>query len=109
MLSSPRAIALWALLLASFTSAIKFSMVASHQPIQKCLWNYASSDMLVVISVLAPSPGPLQRLDLEVVDGSGNVYQAKRGLAGETRMAITTHADAPLGVCFKSVLDPGKL
>jgi hypothetical protein len=66
------------------------------------------SDTLVVISVSAPMAGNLQRLDMEVVDGSSsrNTYQSKRGLKGETRMAITTHADADLGVCFKNVLDP---
>ncbi|KAK4053255.1 vesicle coat component [Microbotryomycetes sp. JL221] len=66
------------------------------------------SDTLVVISVSAPMQGALQRLDMEIVDGSGsrNVYQSKKGLKGETRMAITTHADADLGVCFTNVLDP---
>lgn len=66
------------------------------------------SDTLVVISASAPMAGNLQRLDMEVVDGSSsrNTYQSKRGLKGETRMAITTHADADLGVCFKNVLDP---
>lgn len=66
-------------------------------------------DTLVVISVSAPLAGNnLQRLDMEVVDGSKsrNTYQSKRGLKGETRMAITTHADADLGVCFTNVLDP---
>jgi hypothetical protein len=90
--------------------AVKFQLQASHSPTQKCLWNYAMSDTLVVISVSAPIQGALQRLDMEVVDGSGsrNVYQSKKGLKGETRMAVTTHADADLGVCFKNVLDPCK-
>ena len=65
------------------------------------------SDTLVVISVSSPLSGTLQRLDMEIIDGSGsrNTYQAKKGLKGETRMAITTHADADLGVCFKNQLD----
>ena len=88
--------------------AVKFEIPASHSAPQKCLWNYALSDTLVVISVSAPIVGPLQRLDMEVIDGSGsrNVYQSKKGIKGETRMAITTHADADLGVCFRNVLDP---
>ena len=95
-------------LLLPLVSAVKFSLQASHNPTPKCLWNYAMSDTLVVISVSAPMAGNLQRLDMEVVDGSSsrNTYQSKRGLKGETRMAITTHADADLGVCFKNVLDP---
>lgn len=97
------------LVLPSFVSAVKFSLTAHHNPKPKCLWNYAMSDTLVVISVSSPVTGnDLQRLDMEVVDGSSsrNTYQAKRGLKGETRMAITTHADADLGVCFRNVLDP---
>lgn len=87
--------------------AVKFQLQASHSPTQKCLWNYAMSDTLVVISVSAPLAGSMQRLDMEVVDGSGsrNIYQSKKGLKGETRMAVTTHADADLGVCFRNVLD----
>lgn len=93
------------------SSAIKFTLQASHAPIQKCLWSYAMSDTLVVISVSAPLAGPMQRVDMEIVDGSGsrNIYQSKKGIKGETRMAITTHADADLGVCFKNYLDPSKL
>lgn len=52
--------------------------------------------------------GENQRIDMEVVDGSNhrNNYQNKRNINGETRMAITTHADADLGICFKNYLDP---
>lgn len=55
--------------------------------------------------------GTGQRIDMEILDGSShrNVYQNKRGLAGETRMAITTHADADLGVCFKNTLDSSRV
>ena len=94
--------------LATLASAVKFTIEAHHNPVAKCLWNYALSDTLVVISVSAPLQGSLQRLDMEIVDGSGsrNVYQHKKGIKGETRMAVTTHADADLGVCFKNKLDP---
>lgn len=108
-MNKSRALAIVAtLVVLPFVSAVKFSLQASHNPTPKCLWNYAMSDTLVVISVSAPMAGNLQRLDMEVVDGSSsrNTYQSKRGLKGETRMAITTHADADLGVCFKNVLDP---
>ena len=51
--------------------------------------------------------GDSQRVDIEIVDGSNhrNIYQNKKNIGGETRMAITTHADADLGVCFQSHLD----
>ncbi|KAH8918561.1 hypothetical protein BT69DRAFT_1267648 [Atractiella rhizophila] len=100
-----------------YSLAIKFLLPASHNPSAKCIWNWATSDNLVIISAnvdLANAAGistqeyrDKMRIDMEVIDGSGsrNVYQSKRGLKGETRMAITTHADADLGVCFKNWLD----
>jgi len=89
-----------------FVKAVKFIIPAAHAPVQKCIWNYAMSDTLVVITANVET-GSGQRVDMEVMDGSAhrNVYQNKRGLSGETRMAITTHADADLGVCFKNYLD----
>lgn len=55
--------------------------------------------------------GQSQRVDMEIVDGSNhrNTYQNKKNINGETRMAITTHADADLGICFKNHLDKGEL
>ena len=44
---------------------------------------------------------------MEIVDGSerGNVYLSKKSVKGETRLAITTHENADVGVCFKNYLD----
>lgn len=63
------------------------------------------SDTLVVISTNIEK-GHDQRVDMEVIDGSvhRNVYQTKKNLQGETRIAITTHNDADLGVCFTNHL-----
>jgi len=87
-------------------NAVKFDLVASHNPQQRCIWNYAMADTLVVVTANI-AKGNNQRIDMEVVDGSNhrNNYQSKRGINGETRMAITTHADADLGICFKNFLD----
>ncbi|PWN53317.1 endoplasmic reticulum vesicle protein 25 [Violaceomyces palustris] len=96
------------LLLLPLASAIKFDLAASSSPRQKCIWNYALSDSLVVITVnnvpLSSGPRGEQRLDIEVVDGSqhNNVYLSKKNIKGETRLAINTHSHADLGVCFKN-------
>jgi p24 family protein delta-1 len=112
---------LFTLLLTPLSQSIKFTLYASHNPEPLCIWNWASSSTLVIVTAnvdLSHSPSAnaqiyrdKQRLDMEVVDGSGsrNVYQSKRGLKGETRMAITTHEDADLGVCFSNLLDEGEL
>ncbi|KAH6917848.1 emp24/gp25L/p24 family/GOLD-domain-containing protein, partial [Coprinopsis sp. MPI-PUGE-AT-0042] len=48
-----------------------------------------------------------QRVDIEIVDSSPkkNVYLHKRGIKGETRLAITTHADGEVGVCLKNYVE----
>ncbi|KAK9898535.1 hypothetical protein P389DRAFT_167056 [Cystobasidium minutum MCA 4210] len=88
--------------------AVKFDLVASQNPRQRCVWNYAMSDTLVVITANI-AKGANQKVDMEIIDGSNhrNIYQSKRNIQGETRMAITTHADADLGVCFTNTLDRG--
>ncbi|PLW53308.1 hypothetical protein PCANC_06206, partial [Puccinia coronata f. sp. avenae] len=93
-------------LLSNSVWSIKFDLHASHSPAPKCLWYSAMTDTLVVISTNIEN-GDNQQVDLEVIDGSthGNVYQSKKDLKGETRIAITTHSDADLGVCFVNRLD----
>jgi hypothetical protein len=102
-------LALFSLLLTAplLARAVKFTVAATHgTSSQRCIWNYAMAETLVVITANVEK-GDRARLDLEVVDGSNhrNVYQARRGLQGEMRLAITTHHDADLGVCFKNTLD----
>nr|CDI54177.1 related to ERV25-component of the COPII-coated vesicles [Melanopsichium pennsylvanicum 4] len=99
---------LLSLLFANLVSAIKFDLPASTRPETKCIWNYALSDSLVIVtaSVIAKEPFDFshQRVDVEVVDGSkhNNVYLSKKNIKGETRLAINTHSHADLGVCFKN-------
>ncbi|SPO26836.1 related to ERV25 - component of the COPII-coated vesicles [Ustilago trichophora] len=94
--------------LTSLVSGIKFDLPASTHPHTKCIWNYALSDSLVIVtaSVIAKEPFDFthQRVDVEVVDGSkhNNVYLSKKNIKGETRLAINTHSHADLGVCFKN-------
>ncbi|EPQ26960.1 uncharacterized protein PFL1_05595 [Pseudozyma flocculosa PF-1] len=96
-------------LLALAAHAIKFDLPASTSPANKCIWNYALADTLVVITAnTVPAEGfsaDDMRLDIEVVDGSkhNNIYLSKKNIRGETRLAINTHSHADLGVCFKNV------
>jgi hypothetical protein len=107
------------LLLTTLTTpaqGIKFDLEASTSPHVKCIWNYALSDTLVVITInnvipkgLSSSDENDQRVDVEIVDGSkhNNVYLSKKNLRKETRMAINTHSHADLGVCLKNTLRKG--
>ncbi|KIS68789.1 uncharacterized protein UMAG_03355 [Mycosarcoma maydis] len=98
------------LLFTTLASAIKFDLPSNAHPHTKCIWNYALSDSLVIVtaSVVAKEPFDFshQRVDIEVVDGSqhNNVYLSKKAIKGETRLAINTHSHADLGVCFKNTL-----
>lgn len=53
------------------------------------------------------SPGGGQRVDVDIVDSSPqkNVYLSKKGINGETRFAVTSHAEGEVGVCFRNYLD----
>lgn len=105
-------------LFAQLTSAIKFDLEASSSPHIKCIWNYALSDTLVIITINAVIPNTStskdendQRVDVEIVDGSkhNNIYLSKKNIRKETRMAINTHSHADLGVCVKNTLRKGEL
>ena len=65
---------------------------------------------VLVIVTANVGHGPSQRTDIEIVDSSPNrnVYLSKRNIKGETRLAITTHADGEVGVCLSNYLEHGK-
>ena len=90
-------------------SAIKFNLPAYQYPPTKCIWNTAHTNSLVIVTANV-GPGENQRVDVSILDSSDNrnVYLSKRGIKGETRLAITTHADGEVGVCFKNHIDGGR-
>jgi hypothetical protein len=97
------------LLLAFFalpSSAINFELHASHYPTPKCIYNTAHKSALIVVTANVGA-GPNQRVDIEILDrgGHGNVYLSKRGIGGETRLAVSAHDDGDFGVCFRNYLD----
>ncbi|CAD6566664.1 MAG: vesicle coat component [Tremellales sp. Tagirdzhanova-0007] len=72
------------------------------------VWNFASAHSLVIVTANVPAD-PGQRVDIEIIDGSerGNVYLSKRDIKDETRLAVTTHESADVGVCFRNYLESG--
>ncbi|KAN0084269.1 emp24/gp25L/p24 family/GOLD domain containing protein [Tylopilus felleus] len=100
--------ALLFLLLLPFSTAIKFTLPPARIPIEKCIWNAAHTHALVIVTANV-GPGPSQRIDIEIIDSTPqrNVYLSKRDIKGETRLAVTAHAEGEMGVCFKNYLSPG--
>jgi hypothetical protein len=94
------------LFLSHSTSAIKFILPAQRYPPAKCIWNAAHVNALVVVTANV-GPGANQRVDIEIIDSSPekNVYLHKRDINGETRLAITAHAEGEVGVCFKNYVE----
>jgi len=88
------------------TNAVKFTLQAHRYPPSKCIWNAAHMNALVIVTANV-APGLKQRVDIEIIDSSPqkNVYLHKKNINGETRLAITAHADGEVGVCFKNHLD----
>ena len=116
MLSRPPTSVLLTLLAVLFlphltpTNAVKFALQAHRYPPSKCIWNAAHLNALVIVTANV-APGLKQRVDIEIIDSSPqkNVYLHKKNINGETRLAITAHADGEVGVCFKNYLDHGTL
>jgi hypothetical protein len=96
------------LFLTHTTSAVKFALQAERYPPAKCIWNAAHVNALVIVTANV-GPGANQRVDIEIIDSSPekNVYLHKKNINGETRLAITAHAEGEVGVCFKNYIDPG--
>ena len=71
-------------------------------PPTKCIWNAAHTNSLVIVTANI-GPGENQRVDVSILDSSDNrnIYLSNKGIKGETRLAITTHADGEVGVCFR--------
>jgi hypothetical protein len=92
------------------TYAIKFTLPAQRYPQSKCIWNTAHTNTLVIVTANV-GPGANQRVDVEIVDSGPkhNVYLAKKGIKGEARLAITTHSEGEVGVCFKNHIEGGTL
>lgn len=89
--------------------AVKFNLQAYRWPQKKCFWNPAHDNTLVIVTANI-GPGPNQRTDIEIIDSSPqqNVYLRKKGIKAETRLAITTHAEGEVGVCFYNYLEQGQ-
>ena len=52
----------------------------------------------------APGRASTDTHPLKISDAVGNEYGKPKDLAGETRMAFTSHADAAFDVCFENQL-----
>ncbi|KAF8814656.1 hypothetical protein BYT27DRAFT_7129517 [Phlegmacium glaucopus] len=87
-------------------AAIKFSLPAFQYPPTKCIWNAVHTNTLVIVTANV-GPGNNQRVDVSILDSSDNknVYLNKKDIKGESRLAITTHADGEVGVCFKNYIE----
>ncbi|KAJ3890915.1 emp24/gp25L/p24 family/GOLD-domain-containing protein [Lentinula edodes] len=94
------------LLLADPASAVKFQIQAYRYPQSKCIWNPIHNNALIIVTANV-GPGEGQQVDVEIVDSSPqkNVYLSKKNINGETRLAVTSHAEGEVGVCFKNTLD----
>lgn len=88
---------------------IKFSLPAARYPPAKCIWNSAHPNTLVIVTANV-GQNENQRLDVEIVDSSPqkNVYLSKRGIKGESRLAVTTHGEGEVGVCLKNYVEGGE-
>lgn len=120
------------LLVLPFSSALKFDLAAHtghNNKYERCIRNFVAKDTLVVVTAIVggtKGDGQLVNMHvchrrpitaeghncrpyvdiqaLQIKDAVGNEYGKPKDLAGETRMAFTSHADAAFDVCFENQL-----
>ncbi|KAK4556676.1 vesicle coat component [Recurvomyces mirabilis] len=90
-------------------SALKFDIQAhpGHESASKerCIRNFVAKDQLVVVTAtVSGSRGDGQILNMHIKDAVGNDYARPRDVAGENRLAFTSHADSAFDVCFENIL-----
>ncbi|KAL9598443.1 MAG: hypothetical protein Q9219_004479 [cf. Caloplaca sp. 3 TL-2023] len=100
--------ALLCLSILPFSSALKFDLQAhtGHSAkYERCIRNFVAKDILVLVTaIVSGQKGDGQMVNMHIKDAVGNEYGRPKDIAGETRMAFTSHADAAFDVCFENQL-----
>ncbi|KAL8768176.1 MAG: hypothetical protein Q9194_005781 [Teloschistes cf. exilis] len=91
-----------------FSSALKFDIQAhtGHgNKYERCIRNFVAKDTLVLVTaIVSGQKGDGQMVSMHIKDAVGNEYGRPKDIAGEKRMAFTSHADAAFDVCFENQL-----
>ncbi|KAL8946134.1 MAG: hypothetical protein Q9183_007946, partial [Haloplaca sp. 2 TL-2023] len=95
-----------------FSSALKFDLQAhtGHaNKYERCIRNFVARDTLVLVTaIVGGMKGDGKTVNMHIKDAVGNEYGRPKDIAGETRMAFTSHADAAFDVCFENQLTTGE-
>ncbi|KAK6459649.1 emp24/gp25L/p24 family/GOLD-domain-containing protein [Scheffersomyces xylosifermentans] len=87
-------------------SALYLDVPASPSPQPVCIRDFVSEGQLVVVNIKTDgSVGDGQRLDLHIFDSIGNEYRRKQNVAGQIKVAFTSHHNAAFDVCFTNHMD----
>ncbi|KAL8835223.1 MAG: hypothetical protein Q9170_003419 [Blastenia crenularia] len=96
------------LLLLPLSLALKFDLQAHtghSNKYERCIRNFVAKDTLVLVTaIVSGQKGDGQVVNMHIKDALGNEYGRPKDIAGETRMAFTSHADAAFDVCFENQL-----
>ncbi|KAL8749539.1 MAG: hypothetical protein Q9199_007621 [Rusavskia elegans] len=91
-----------------FSSALKFDLHAHtghSNKYERCIRNFVAKDTLVLVTaIVSGQKGDGQMVNMHIKDAVGNEYGKPKDIAGETRMAFASHADAAFDVCFENQL-----
>jgi len=100
------------LLFLACADALKFELQAyprGDKRSERCVRNFVSKETLVVVTAtVSGSKGDGMVVNMHIRDAVGNEYGKPKDIAGERRMAFTSHADAAFDVCFENFLDGHK-
>ncbi|PMD23633.1 hypothetical protein NA56DRAFT_643719 [Hyaloscypha hepaticicola] len=100
------------LLFLACSEALKFDIEAASKGDAKgtrCIRNFVAKDTLVVVTATVGGyKGDGMVVNMHIKDAVGNEYGRPKDVAGEQRMAFTSHADASFDVCFENYFSGSK-
>lgn len=85
---------------------LQLEVSASTKPEPTCIRDFVAEGQLVVVNLKTDGRvGDGQQLNLRVVDSLGNEHSRRNDIAGDIRVAFTSHHSAAFDVCFTNQLE----
>lgn len=82
-------------------SGLHLEVPAEVSPRPMCIRDFVAEEQLVVVSIKSSGRiGDGQQLNFYIVDSLGNEYRRKNDIAGNNRVAFTSHHNAAVDICF---------
>ena len=87
--------------IACVINALHVEVPARPSPDPVCIRDFVQENQMVVVNINTNGrKGDGQRLDITIVDSLGNQYATRKDIAGDVKIAFTSHNNAAIDICF---------